>query len=260
MTAAVPSPGELVLLAGAVAHVAHGLVTTPVNGLAPAGAGTTSAGADATAPTVSAGHLLLQLVLGLGVVVGLVMLAQRLLRGRTGGGLVGQGGGRRSPVKVLGRHALGKGVSVAVVQFGDEAYLVGVTPQSVRKLAVTDAASLVEDDGAVAPRRALAARLAVAAGGGPARQPLARALERLSPALAARLPQPKPGAAPAGSEGPATHATVLDLVPVTGSGRARITHTAGDGPARTTTRRGARPAPTWTSAIEHLRERTVRRA
>lgn len=237
-------------LAGALSHVAHGVPSTPSPGSATA---SPANAAVQTAPTVSAGHLLFQLVLGLGVVLAIVLGAKRLLHGR-GSSLAGLGASRRSPIRVLGRHSLGKGVSVAVVQFGDDAYLVGVTPTSVRRLARTEAARLAaaEDEAPTGSRRV-----------DPSATTLGRALGRISPALAAHL-----APSPAGDGRPTpgrrtlparagTDAAVLDLVPVI---RSSEPTSAGDGTARAATPRGARPAPTWTSAIEHLRERTVRRA
>lgn len=253
MSIALSAPGALVLLAGAAAHVAHGVAATPVHQTA----GQAATGGSATAPTVSAGHLLVQLLLALGVVLVLVLGAKRLLHGR-GGALGALGSARRSPIRVLGRHSLGKGVSVAVIQFGDDAYLVGVTPTAVRRLAVTDARHLEaaggDGAGALRPRR----------GADPAATTLGRALSRLSPALGgqltARARATGSGRAlptTASSVGDEGAATVVDLVPQARSAR---TISAGDGTARTASSRGARPAPTWTSAIEHLRERTVRRA
>lgn len=253
MTASVP--GAVAVLAAAAHHAGSGAARAAATGTAAAH----SAGqAVTTAPTVSAGHLLLQLVLGLAVVIGLVLVAKRMVRGRGAGGLAGAGGGRRNPVRVVGRQSLGKGVSVAVVEFGDQAYLVGVTPNAVRRLAATDARRVAE---AVEAREA--ARRAAPAGA----PTVLRALHQVAPALAARLDPGTARAVPLPEGG----ATVLDLVPVAGStgttpagaGSARTRSTAaGDGTARTRNpnRSGARPAPTWTSAIEHLRERTVRRA
>jgi flagellar biogenesis protein FliO len=246
-------PGPLVVLSAAAHHAGGGAARTGVTGTAAHAA----AHAVTTAPTVSAGHMLVQLVVALAVVVGLVLLAKRFARGRAGGAL-GVGGGRRNPVKVVGRQSLGKGVSVAVVEFGDQAYLVGVTPNTVRRLATTDAHRVAEAAGAREPARRVAAEEA----GAPT---LLRAFHQVAPGLAARLAPVATRTVPL----PAGGATVLDLVPVPGTprpdragdGTARTFPTgSGDGTARARTASGARPAPTWTSAIEHLRERTVRRA
>ncbi|GEM_PF-1305264 len=179
---------------GALATAAHhGALLAAANAPASHGGTVLRAGQG---NTVSASSLFLHLVLGLGVVLGLLAVLARLARGRVGGrGAVPL---RRSPIAVLGRQSLGKGVTVAVVQVGERAYLLGITPTAVRRL------------GTLAPEE-LAAPIQ------------ARPVDIEPPSLSVVMP-------------------------------------GGDGPAPGSRPRGPRPAPTWTSAIEHLRELTVRRA
>jgi flagellar protein FliO/FliZ len=236
--------------------------------------------ATATAPAVSAGHLLLQLLLGLGVVVALVVGCSRLLRGRSGASRLA---GRRSPLRVVARHSLGKGVSVAVVELGDRAFLVGVTPSSVRRLAETDAAALeaatargVRDGaGSAVPVAPLdqVGRTVVRAG--------RRALGLADPELGAGAGgQRTPGRTAPGDR---RSARVVEILPVPGAVGEVDANIRRRRPAAAPVRRhdhgpvdarrdrsrwtpvatgssGQPSAPTWMSAIEHLRERTVRRA
>jgi len=99
-----------------------------------------------TANTVSVTSLLFQLVIGLGVVLGVIALVAKVLRGRAG---LAMGPGRRQGVlAVIGRQSLTKGTSVAVVRAGQRFYLLGITPQSVRSLGELDPAELeTHDDG-----------------------------------------------------------------------------------------------------------------
>lgn len=202
------------------------------------------------APSVSAGHMLVQLLLGLGVVVGLLYLGTKVVRGRSSGSGLGQAAGRRrGVVTLLGRQTLGKGVSVAVVKVGERAYLLGVTPTAVRRLGEADAAGLVEL--ADAPGAASRAGAAGFGEGGARLAKLASGLVgRVSPRLADRL---SPGGRDAGV------GDVQGLASEDHRPAHVISIGTGNGSARITTLGGERPAPTWTSAIEHLRERTVRR-
>jgi flagellar biogenesis protein FliO len=151
------------------------------------------------AQTVSAGSLLLQLVVGLGVILGIIALVSRLLRGRfTPGRAMARS---KSALTVLGKQTLGKGVSVALVQVAGRAYVIGVTPHGVSRVGEIDPDELEEHHPAE-----------------PARRPF-----RLM-------------SGPQLSSGEDTD------------------------PVLATTTSGKAPAPTWTSAIEHLRELTVRRA
>ena len=88
--------------------------------------------AVAGAATVSVAGLFIQMVVGLGVVLGVIAVITKLVRGK---GRMGVGLGRRStPITVLGRQALGKGVQVAVVRVGARTFFLGITPGSVNQL------------------------------------------------------------------------------------------------------------------------------
>lgn len=83
------------------------------------------------APDVSVGHVLLQMVLALGVVIGGIWGFGKLLgRGRRPGVL----GARRSSseqLAVLSRQSLGKGLSIAAVRWGDREVLVGIAGTTI---------------------------------------------------------------------------------------------------------------------------------
>lgn len=85
-----------------------------------------------TAKPVSATSLLFQLLIGLAVILGLIWVAARIARGR-----VGVTGPRRrnTPLAVMGRQPLGKGVQIAVVKAGTDMFLLGVTAHQVTRLA-----------------------------------------------------------------------------------------------------------------------------
>lgn len=84
-----------------------------------------------TAKPVSALSLFLQLMVGLAVVLALIWVASRVMRGR-----MGSAGKRRTgQLTVLGRQPLGKGIQLAVVRAGADTYLLGVTAHQVTRLA-----------------------------------------------------------------------------------------------------------------------------
>ncbi len=93
---------------------------------------TSTTTAVSTAQPVSATSLFLQLMLGLAVVLGLIWVVSRVVRGRVG---TTMGKRRSAPLAVLGRQPLGKGVQVAIVKAGAETYLLGVTAHQVTRLA-----------------------------------------------------------------------------------------------------------------------------
>lgn len=106
-------------------------------------AAATSASVSST--KVSAPELLLQLVLGLGLVLVLVAVAARVLR-RRGNGIALRVQRRDSTIRVLGRQPMGRGVSVAVVQVGERAYLIGITPTTIHPLGDADVKCLSSND------------------------------------------------------------------------------------------------------------------
>ena len=85
-----------------------------------------------TAKSVSATSLMFQLVIGLGVVLAIIWVAARIMRGRVGTVTAKK---RTAPLAVIGRQPLGKGVQIAVVRAGTETYLLGVTAHQVTRLA-----------------------------------------------------------------------------------------------------------------------------
>ncbi len=89
-----------------------------------------------------------RLVFALAVVLGVMYVAARLLKGRVPGMAA-----RRSPVRieVLGRQGLGRNASVAVVRAGGKALVVGVTETQVTVLAEADEAALETSDGSCSP-------------------------------------------------------------------------------------------------------------
>lgn len=82
-----------------------------------------------TAKSVSAGSLFFQLVIALAVILGLIAVMARVMRGR-----VGNIRKSNAPLAVLGRQTLGKGVQVAIVRAGSDTYVLGVTPHQVSRL------------------------------------------------------------------------------------------------------------------------------
>ena len=86
---------------------------------------------------VSVFALLARLVLSLGVVLGLMWVAAKLLARQSGGGRALRSS-RPVPIQVLARHSLGKNSSVAVVQAAGKALIVGVTDSQVTLLGEGD--------------------------------------------------------------------------------------------------------------------------
>ena len=246
-----PVTGDVVAAHGLVARGAAGLFAGGRLLAAAHRSASTGSAAATGAQTVSAGHLALQLFIGVAVVVVIVAVASRLVKGR-GRGAGGAVTGRRGLVKILGRQVLGKGVSVAVVEVAGRAYLLGVTPQAVRRLGEADAEAVRQAAEEQAQSPVGAAALAIAV-----RDGLARANSRLATRRAARSESLGPGARRR------TRTQVIEVASAAGSSGATVTKIQRSGPGKGSVRAttsGARPAPTWTSAIEHLRERTVRRA
>ncbi len=91
-----------------------------------------AASQTSTAQPVSATSLLFQLLIGLAVILGLIWVAARIARGRIG---VPGTKRRHSPLAVVSRQPLGKGIQLAVVKAGTEMYLLGVTAHQVTRLA-----------------------------------------------------------------------------------------------------------------------------
>jgi flagellar biogenesis protein FliO len=121
-----------------VSAAVHGLVALGTLAVSH-GSGSSGAAAGQTASTVSVTSLLLQLVIGLGVVLGIIALVTRLLRGKAG---MAMGARRQGALTVLHRQSLGKGSAVAIVRAAGHVYLLGVTQQSVRRIDELDARDL----------------------------------------------------------------------------------------------------------------------
>lgn len=85
----------------------------------------------------SSAALLLRLVVSLGVVLALMFGSARLLS-RTP-----RSPRRRSTIDVVGRQALGRRTSVAVLRVGSRAFVVGVTDSTVSVLAEVEADDVV---------------------------------------------------------------------------------------------------------------------
>ena len=79
--------------------------------------------------------LFARLVFSLGIVIGLMWIAARVLHKRGFSGGVGpRKAGRGVQVELLARRSLGKNTSIAVVRVGDRSMIVGVTDHNVTKL------------------------------------------------------------------------------------------------------------------------------
>ncbi len=86
--------------------------------------------------STSALGLLARLLLSLGVVLALMWLAARMVRGT----LAGRSGGT---IEVLARQQLGRGAALTVVRIADRALVIGVTEHSVSLLSETDLEAVV---------------------------------------------------------------------------------------------------------------------
>jgi flagellar protein FliO/FliZ len=96
---------------------------------------------------VSTGAALgLRVSLALGLVLGLLWVAARLMRGRTGG----RAG---HAVEVLARAPLGRGASVTVLRVGEQALVLGVTEHGINQLGprITDLTQLQQKRETVSP-------------------------------------------------------------------------------------------------------------
>jgi flagellar biosynthetic protein FliO len=90
------------------------------------------AGSDGTAfaSAPALGPVLHKLALGLGAVIVLILVLQRMAR-RFGGGLPRRG----DPIQLLAQRPLGPRLSLAVVEVMDRTFLVGVSPHGIEKVA-----------------------------------------------------------------------------------------------------------------------------
>jgi len=92
--------------------------------------------------TASTLALFARLLASLGVVIGLMWFAARVVRRRGIGGFGSQSRGPGIQIEVVARRTLGRNSSIAVVRAGNQALIVGVTEQQVTKLADADLSEL----------------------------------------------------------------------------------------------------------------------
>ena len=88
--------------------------------------------------------LLGRLILSMGVVLGVMVLAAKVVRNRNFAGL--RRGGPATRIEVLARQPFGKNASVAVVMAAGKALVIGVTESQVTVLAEADPDDLQVDD------------------------------------------------------------------------------------------------------------------
>ncbi len=124
-----------------------------------------------TAPDISIGHVLLQMVIALLIVVGGIWGFSKIMRR---GGRFGATAGRgrhKAPVPgltVLSRQPIGKGKSIAVVQAGSRRFLVGISESGLNPLG-----EIEPNDEPVSPAGNPLAGISSAANGRPANGPAA---------------------------------------------------------------------------------------
>ena len=82
--------------------------------------------------------LFARLLVSLGVVIGLMWFAARVVRRRGIGGFGNPSRGPGVRIDIIARRTLGRNSSIAVVRAGDQGLIVGVTDQQVTKLADAD--------------------------------------------------------------------------------------------------------------------------
>jgi flagellar protein FliO/FliZ len=81
-----------------------------------------------TASTVS---MTIRLVFSMGVVIGLMLIAARIMRKR---GMVRRASSKLTDINIVGRRGLGKHASIAVVEINGRQLIVGVTDQQISLL------------------------------------------------------------------------------------------------------------------------------
>lgn len=85
------------------------------------------------APSVSVGHLLVQMVVALVIVVGGIWLLSKILKMAKLSTRPGRRGSQQA-LRVLSRQPIGKGTSVAVVEVEGQRFLVGISGSSITPL------------------------------------------------------------------------------------------------------------------------------
>lgn len=182
------------------------------------------------AQDVSIGHILLQMVLALGVIVGGIWGFGKIMgrgRGKRRTGVRNRG--RADGLTVLSRQMIGKGKSIAVVQAGEQCFLVGIGEAGLTPLG----------------------ELTTAAG---TSRPEERTLpDVVAPAPAAPTPMTLASLAPLDLAG-------LDLSALVGSAPTAAAAPTGNGAAvRGAPAASAGGAPSMRAWLDNLREATVRR-
>lgn len=133
-THATGSAGAGAAHAAAAGTLAHAAAHAAGRVAHAAGHGATAAAKVSPAPDISVGHVLLQMVLALAVVVGGIWGFSKILGKGRGKGAFGSLGGRRPATQelvVLSRQSLGKGLSIASVRWGDREVLVGISGTTI---------------------------------------------------------------------------------------------------------------------------------
>lgn len=185
-----------------------------------------------TAQDVSIGHILLQMALALGLIVGGIWgLGKIMGRGRGKRRTGARNRGRADGLTILSRQMIGKGKSIAVVQAGEQCFLVGIG-----EAGLTPLGELTTTSGASGPEGGVVPDV-VAPAPAPA-MPTPMTLASLAPLDLAGLDL----SALARSAPTATAATTGNGAVVTGA------------PAPT-----AGGAPSMRAWLDNLREATVRR-
>lgn len=119
-----------------------------------------------TAQDISIGHVLLQMVVALAIVVGGIWGFGKVMRRsprRRRPGVLGRARGAEHGLRVLSRQAVGKGKSIAVVQAGEQCFLVGIADSGLTPLGELKGTGGSGEDGAAVggPPRAKASGAAV---------------------------------------------------------------------------------------------------
>lgn len=133
-THATGSAGAGAAHAAAAGTLAHAAAHAAGRVAHAAGHGATAAAKVSPAPDISVGHVLLQMVLALAVVVGGIWGFSKILGKGRGKGAFASLGGRRPATQelvVLSRQSLGKGLSIASVRWGDREVLVGISGTTI---------------------------------------------------------------------------------------------------------------------------------
>lgn len=193
-------------------------------------------GGVSTTQDVSIGHLLLQMVVALGIVIGGIWGFGKVMgrtRARRSGGS-GRGRAAAEGLHVLSRQQIGKGKSIAVVQAGGQCFLVGIADSGLTPLGELRAAGGDASAPAGVPAH-------------PGTHPSVGAL--------AHRDVPAPSPEPAGPAPGAVELAPVDLAGIDLSALAL----AGKGGEASRPGRTRTASPSMRAWLDNLREATVRR-